>query len=47
MPSTQISAPLTLKKVNLLRVISATPATKGTKVRMKGMKRAMITVTPP
>jgi hypothetical protein len=31
----------------LLRVISATPATKGAKVRMKGMKRATMMVTPP
>ena len=33
--------------VILARFISATPATKGAKVRMKGMKRARMTVTPP
>jgi hypothetical protein len=39
--------PTTLNRVNLLRVISATPATKGTKVRMNGMKRAKMMVMPP
>jgi hypothetical protein len=33
--------------VNLLRDISATPATKGAKVRMNGMKRASTMVMPP
>ena len=33
--------------MNLPRDISATPATKGAKVRTKGMKRAMTSVMPP
>jgi hypothetical protein len=31
----------------LARVMRATPATKGAKVRMKGMKRAAMMVMPP
>ena len=46
-PSTQISAPATLKNVNLRRSIAPTPATNGAKVRKNGMKRATMMVMPP
>jgi RimJ/RimL family protein N-acetyltransferase len=39
--------PLTSYSVNLLRVICATPATNGAKVRRNGMKRATTMVIPP
>ena len=38
---------MTLNALNLPLLICATPATSGTKVRMKGMNRARTMVTPP
>ena len=47
MPQTQSRPPVTSYSVNLLRVISATPATNGANVRRNGMKRAITIVMPP
>ena len=46
-PITQITAPTALNVEKVSRCIFDTPATKGAKVRMKGMKRAKMMAKGP